>query len=218
MKTLDCGKAVESLYPQMTLDGDEYIHSMAFNRFNTELITAMLNMWMSWDIVNGLPLYIVPNRYYTSGIHYCCNDTNVLYTNQEGQLSVYSGHQMEDYHILYQRRFTSFALSPDKGTVAVGSHEWPLGYDKEVRIDLIDATSGTELKLLVNHVGTIISVSYSTDGSRLVSCCSDQTLIVWNVMEGVVLFSYNLFHNLSTWFLRPWQFNYWPLFVSDVFV
>jgi WD40 repeat protein len=196
MKELDCGKDLR-LPTDVIMTGvwnPEFIHSVAFNRTNTELVAAMITSWMCWDLLNDVPLYVIQNKSHCFGINFCCNDTHVLYVSPEGFLSVYGGHQKQDCRKLHHKKIYSFALSPDEGTVAAGTSEWPLGYDIEACIVFIDVASGAELKSLIGLEEEVKSLSFSADGSLLVSSCANQTLQVWSVADGRLLFTYNLFH------------------------
>ena len=44
------------------------------------------------------------------------------------------------------------------------------------------------MMLLKNHGSTVTSVTYSSDGTRLVSAAWDKATMVWNVVTGVCLF------------------------------
>ena len=56
-------------------------------------------------------------------------------------------------------------------------------------IKVWDATTGKELMTLSGHEDTIWSMSYSPDGTRIVSGGADKTIRIWNAATGVEIFT-----------------------------
>jgi hypothetical protein len=62
-------------------------------------------------------------------------------------------------------------------------------YDKTLRI--WDAETGEDLHALTGHKDTVISVTFSPDGKRIVSESKDKTLKLWDAETGKTLYTLN---------------------------
>ena len=68
-----------------------------------------------------------------------------------------------------------FACSPDGMLIASGT-----GGGDEPVIQLWDAATGREVRVLRGHKGSISDLIFTPDGKRLVSCSTDQTIRIWD--------------------------------------
>ena len=50
-----------------------------------------------------------------------------------------------------------------------------------------DASTGAELKVLNGHKKSVLSVAFSTDGTRIVSGSKDNSVRVWDALTGAEL-------------------------------
>jgi WD40 repeat protein/predicted Ser/Thr protein kinase len=69
-------------------------------------------------------------------------------------------------------------------------------------INIWDASSGKKLKTLSGHDDTIWSMSYSPDGTRIVSGGNDKTVRVWNAVTGAGIMT---LHGHGDWPEQPWM-------------
>jgi WD40 repeat protein len=83
-----------------------------------------------------------------------------------------------------QSLLTAVAVSRG-GLVATGD-----GLGAEARIRLWDSDTGRELRVLDGHIGIILSLAFSPDGSRLFSAASDFTVKVWHTTTRKELLSF----------------------------
>ena len=58
-------------------------------------------------------------------------------------------------------------------------------HDTDATIRLFDVESGTEVYRFAGHLGQIIAIDISPDGTRLISGCADLTVREWN-LEGLL--------------------------------
>ncbi len=68
------------------------------------------------------------------------------------------------------------AISPDGKRIVCGSQ------DDTVKV--WDADTGSEIRTLMGHTGTVYSVAYSPDGKRIASGSADKMLKIWDADTG----------------------------------
>jgi WD40 repeat protein len=69
----------------------------------------------------------------------------------------------------------ALALAPDKGSVLVGQESGEIAW--------LNAATGEEIGKLVGHNGRVKTVSFSADGSRILSGSDDGTFRLWDAKE-----------------------------------
>jgi len=82
-------------------------------------------------------------------------------------------HSLDEYRVL--SLVISVAFSPDDRLLATSAY---------VTIKLWETSSGTEVRTLTGHEGSIGSVTFSPDGRLLASCSNDRTIRIWEVATG----------------------------------
>src|SRR5579883_1588110 len=86
----------------------------------------------------------------------------------------------------------ALAFSPDGKLLASGRHfDFPRKQGQDNPIQLWDVATGKELRRLIGHKDTVLSVAFSPDGKTLASGAHryDATLRLWNVATGDELFA-----------------------------
>ena len=69
----------------------------------------------------------------------------------------------------------SVAFSPDGALLAVGSHGF---------VQLVDASDGTTLRIVLGHSGAVTGVAFSPDGTLLATASRDGTARIWDLATG----------------------------------
>ena len=75
--------------------------------------------------------------------------------------------------------YVSYSLSYWNNTIAVGSENQD--------ILILDAITGSQMAVLSGHTGEVASVTFSSDGTSLVSGSGDETVKLWDVQTGGVV-------------------------------
>jgi WD40 repeat protein len=72
---------------------------------------------------------------------------------------------------------SAVAFSSDGSMIAVGG----VGYKTEETTHVFDSTTGTELRTLRGHQGSVSAIAFSHDGKRLATGSTDTTVLIWNL-------------------------------------
>jgi WD40 repeat protein len=199
--TLDCRTHFLGPFaPDQAWDAvDGVIQSVALSGSCRKLLVGMAKMCIGFDIIKGTPLYFIgiERVYNFDAIFFCGNDTQVLTASSNGRVHLHSGKKMQRCKTLY---FCSTlgptALSSDQTMIAKACNRGD-DDDGRVKIMLVDVASALPCKFLGGHTRNITALTFSPDGNILASGCTDQTLKIWDVVAGTMLFTYNLFHFAS---------------------
>jgi WD40 repeat protein/serine/threonine protein kinase len=97
-----------------------------------------------------------------------------------GEVSLY--YEITAYVDYAYRTIGCMSFSPDSSIFAYTNHH-ANGYS----IWLIQASNGTQLKIIDGHTGAINSIMFSQDGKSLVSGSLDHTFRIWSVPDGSVV-------------------------------
>jgi WD40 repeat protein len=86
-------------------------------------------------------------------------------------------------------RIYALALSPDEQWLAVAADNRPLCHDKTcANIRVYDAATGEfNRALTAGHDAPVLSLTFSSDGTRLLSSSIDDTAVLWNFESGTQL-------------------------------
>jgi serine/threonine protein kinase/WD40 repeat protein len=76
-----------------------------------------------------------------------------------------------------ESRFRAVAFSPDGKVLAVAGGQ-------DTTISLLDAKTGTVVRSLSGHRGSVFTLAFSPDGSRLASGGDDNAIIIWEPISG----------------------------------
>ncbi len=71
----------------------------------------------------------------------------------------------------------------------------PISYEmiypaKDFSLVVFDYETGTEIKRLTGHTGIIKSIKYSKDGKQIISVSEDNTVKIWDLESGEIIFDY----------------------------
>ena len=80
---------------------------------------------------------------------------------------------------VFEQEIASLAFSPDGEILAAG----PLFTETSTAIRLFSVDSGKEIGRLTGHVSWISGLTFTSDGTRLVSCSADQTIRIWDLAQ-----------------------------------
>ncbi len=170
---------------------DARLRAMAFNPNGTRLATSAFQkatanegdsgMLRLFDTANGQQLWAAKHQGDTAGSLAWSPNGSRLAVGGWTVLTVVDASNGEllwknagDYSTGW---IHEIAWSPTGDRVALAH------FNHTVRI--IDAQQGTEMKVLVGHIGDVRGLSWSPDGSRIASGGHDQTVRIWNPESGL---------------------------------
>lgn len=100
------------------------------------------------------------------------------------EIATFSGHQGAIYCVAFSPCGTYIASAGFDTTIRT----WDLGRNREYACRYALHEPGlitNSVHILTGHTSSVVSVSYSPDGSRVVSACNDKTIRVWDLVGHV---------------------------------
>ena len=101
--------------------------------------------------------------------------TSGLIDGRELRHAAVAGRDLAEVVIAQGGSVNCVALSPDGALHAVG---------RGTVVDIADLASGETLRLLTGHVGQVLGVAFSPDGTLLATASSDTTARIWDTATG----------------------------------
>jgi WD40 repeat protein len=159
----------------MTLTGhSNYISSASFSPDGKRIVSGSKNKIKIWDAETGQETLAFEGNGFS--VSFSPDGKKILsydsiWDAQTGQ---------ETLALKGGGSFSSF--SPD-GKQIVGSDYWWYGSNRSVRdikLRILDAKTGEEIRTLTGHTGIVNSVSFSPDGKRIVSTSEDWSIKIWD--------------------------------------
>ena len=139
-----------------------------------------------WDVPSGALLRMIPQAHedVVYSLHFFPANNRTLSSIGHSQNAyLWDVDAGQRIRVVPGQRFAVF--SPDGRTIATVASE--VGADFASHVLLINAETGDLLTTMLGHTGTILSASFSIDGSKLASCSCDRTCKVWDPSTGALL-------------------------------
>ena len=155
-----------------------------------------------WDENGTEILTLTGHRDFVNCVSFSSDGTRLASGSRDGTVKVWNASPSQNPSIIGDRRkshlrnrflpscsFHSMAFSPDGKRLACIVDEKvvvPPGSPENVKSSEVcvwDATSGQEILTLTGHSGRFSSVTFSPDGTRLASACSDGKVKVWDAIS-----------------------------------
>lgn len=164
---------------QVLIGHANHVMSVRFSHDGTKLVSASKDASARiWDVQTGIQLQILCGH--TSGISHAVFSTDDRYiaTSSRDQTArlwdVHTGKELCCYQ--HDNELKTVALHPHASQLCTGCD------DRIIR--LWDLNTGQECLRLVGHSGSIYSVEYNSDGTKLISTSWDGTARLWSVESG----------------------------------
>ncbi|NVM36912.1 MAG: serine hydrolase [Candidatus Lokiarchaeota archaeon] len=144
-----------------------------------------------WNLTNGDVLHIFSRHHYGVISLDFSPSGEILasggYDNCINLWNVSSGEWIKAFSF-YPHAVIDIKWAPDGKTLAVAGGEW-MGvvnnwYQPENYLKLLNATNGETIKWYVGHTKPVFSISFSKDGTSLISGSWDLSVRLWNVTTG----------------------------------
>ena len=155
------------------------MNALAYSPDSTKIITASDDGKIKvWDVKSGF--CIVTFTEHTSGVTACefAKKGNVLYTSSlDGSVRAWDLVRYRNFRTFTapsRLSFSSLAVDPSGEVVCAGS---PDSFD----IHVWSVQTGQLLDQLAGHEGPVSALSFSADGSHLVSGSWDHTVRIWSI-------------------------------------
>ncbi|MXW15734.1 MAG: T9SS type A sorting domain-containing protein [Rhodothermaceae bacterium] len=147
-----------------------------------------------WDISSGQMLHTMPAFFwFASSVAFSPDGAQVVSGGWGGTIpsisfwDVATGEKVRSFtHTGGRQSYVySMTFSPDWTQLASGSGNYFINSEfDDHSIRLWDVATGTELRRIIGHSGSVSSVDFSPDGNRLVSGSEDSTVRIWDVETG----------------------------------
>jgi WD40 repeat protein/serine/threonine protein kinase len=186
----------------------EAVHSVAFSRDGTKLLTASHDRTARlWDVASGKEIRsFVGHSWWVWSAAFSRDEKFIATASHDGSAIIWNSETGERYAQFLGHRGPVFtaAFSPDGGRVVTG------GYDTRIlawrpadvhKFDFAKVARGIELdpvrfQAFEGHGAPVRSVSFSADGKMIVSGSHDNTVKVWDADSGRSL---NTFRGHDSW-------------------
>ena len=131
-----------------------------------------------FNTTSGAEKFVVADRAPNCGVACDTQREGVLYipAGQGGAPRLVNLTTRSSENLLLQPEYPNVAaLSPDRTTLAIGA------IFNEGEVTLVDARTMKQRANMPNHRGIVRAIAWNTDGSRIASTASDDTVRIWHV-------------------------------------
>ncbi len=149
-----------------------------------------------WELDSGQLLYSLRPRDYASSVLFSPDDAQILTVNWNGTVQVWDVASRRAVLTLgsEDQPIYAAAFSPDGDRIVAAGCDEPLDEFLGCRSQVArvwEATDGTLLTTLRGHRDFIQTVSFSPDGSQVLTASRDGSARVWDALNGVMILMLN---------------------------
>ncbi|MHA2497670.1 MAG: WD40 repeat domain-containing protein, partial [Candidatus Hodarchaeales archaeon] len=147
-----------------------------------------------WDLATGDVLHVLMRHHYgVIALDFSPSGKLLASGGIDNKIhlwNVSSGEHLQTWS-MYPHGVIDLKWSPDGKTLAVAGGEWmvdnKLGNQPDKLLRLLNGTTGEVLRSFVGHTDAVMSITFSKDGSKLLSGSWDKSIRLWNVSSGLEL-------------------------------
>lgn len=161
------------------------VYSLALSRDGTKLASGCSNTVRVWDFINFSELSVV-TKSGASHLSFSPDGTKLVSCIRES-VKIWDAISGSELNSLKGNIDTvhCVSFSPDGSKVISGSGSWG-GLGREEGRDAVrmwDVFTGSEIQVLLGHENKVHAVSFSPDGTEIVSGSTDNTIRIWQVSK-----------------------------------
>ena len=145
-----------------------------------------------WNTMAGNRLFMIQGNGFVNDVSYSHDGKRILVTSMSHGILVYDSNTGREVQKAKVGGIPLCArFSPDDDLIAVGTQHSNGSSLEASSVFILDATTGTTLKELEGHAGSVRSVAFSPYGDELVSGSDDKTVKLWDVETGSCVRTYD---------------------------